>query len=299
MKNLKQFVFVSLSILSLTAFSQKQITVIETAQPMCKDTQQVSFATVIPQTNLKESEKNWLKYLSNGSKGKAVIVNGDNLQTGVVNKNISVNPFDVYSKLRETNEGVQLTVWFPENSAVFTSKEQNTGVNQAMEKYIHDFGVQEYKRVVQRELKAEQEKQKNLESELAGLIKAEEKSIKTVSQNERSTERANLAIATNNSDIQNSSDKISNQKDNVDRNAADANATKGAKKTLGELEDDKKDLQKQNEKQGKQMDSRDKENRAEERSMVGSKEKQAAKTEAIEKQKVIVAEVQAKLNNIK
>lgn len=208
MKNLKRLVFASLSIISITAFAQTPITVTETAQPMCKDTQQVSFATVIPQTNLKEAEKNWLKYLSNGSKGKAVVVNGDNLQTGAVNKNISANPFDVYSKLRETTEGVLLTVWFPENSPVFTTKQQNTGVNQAMEKYIHDFGVQEYKRVVQRELKAEQEKQKNLESELARLIKDEEKSIKTVSQNERTTERANQAIATNNSDIQNSSDKI-------------------------------------------------------------------------------------------
>ncbi len=299
MKNLKQLVFASLSMLSLTAFAQKQITVIETVQPMSKDAGQVSFATVIPQTNLKEAEKNWLKYLGNGSKGKATVVNGNSLQVGVVNKNVSANPFDVNSKLRETTEGVQLTVWFPENSKVFTSKEQSTGANQAMEKYVRDFGVQEYTRVVQRELKAEQDKLKKLESELARLIKDEEKSIKTVSENERTTERANDAIATNNRDIQNSTDKISGQKYNVERNAADANAQKGAKKTLGELEDDKKDLQKQNEKQGKQMDSRGKENRAEERSMVSSIEKQAAKTEAIEKQKAVVAEVQAKLNNIK
>lgn len=299
MKNLKQVLFACLCVVSLTAFAQNQINVTRNAQPMCKDTQQVLFATLIPQTNLQDAEKNWLKYIAGGSKGKAIVVNGDHLQTGVVNKNILANPFDIYSKLRETTEGVQLTVWFPENSAFFGSKEQGTGVNAAMEKYVRDFGVQEYKRAVQRELKAEQNKLKKLEGELATLIKAEEKSIKTVSENDRTTGRANDAIATNNSDLQNSSDKISGQKNNVALTASDANATKGAKKTLGEMEGDKKDLQRQNEKQGRQMDSRDKENRAEERSMVTSKENQTTKTAVIAEQKLVVAAVQTKLNNIK
>ena len=61
----------------------------------------------------------------------------------------------------------------------------------------------------------------------------------------------------------------------------------------------KKDLQKKNETQGKNNDNRDKQNREEERNMVSSKEKQAAKTAAIEKQKTVVAEVQVKLDNIK
>lgn len=298
MNKLKSTLIASLSIFVVTAFAQTQITVTQTQQPMQSDPQQVSFATSIPQSNLKEASKNWQKYLSDGAKGKRVVVNGDNLQTGAVNKNISSNPFDVYSKLRETNEGVLLTVWFPQNSSLFTAKEQLTGVNQGMNKYIRDFAVQEYKRVVQIELKREQDKLKNLEADFARLIKSEEKSIKTVSENDRTTTRANQAITTNNADIQTSATKISTQKENVDLNASDANAQKGAKKTLAELESDKKDLQKKNESQGKSAYNRDKENRAQERNMASSKEKQAAKTEAIDKQRLIVASVQTKLNNI-
>ncbi len=299
MKNLKSIFFASFFILSFGAFAQKQITVTETPRANSKDTMQLSFAVLIPQTTLKQTENSWLKYVATGSKGKAVVVNGDNLQTAVMNKNISPNPFDIYSKLLETTEGVRVTLWFPENNAVLISKDPTSGANLAVQKYVRDFAVQEYRKAVQKELKAEQEKQKKLETELAVLIKGEEKSVKTVNENQRTTERANDAIATNNADIQNSSNKISNQKGNVESNAADANAAKGAKKTLGEMESDKKDLQKKNETQSKNIDSRDKANRAEERSMVGSQEKQAAKTAAIEKQKAVVAEVQVKLDNIK
>jgi|ERR1043165_1782538 hypothetical protein len=298
MNTLKSIVITSLSILSVTAFAQKQISVTQTKQPMQGDSQRVSFATIIPQTNLKEATKNWQKYISEKAKGKMVLVSGDNLQTGVVNKNISVNPFDVYSKLRETNDGVLLSVWFPQNSALFTAKEQLTGVNQGMDKYIRDFAVLEYKRVVQRELKVEQDKLKKLEADFARLIQSEEKSIKTVNENDRSTLRANQAVTTNNADIENSATKISNQKENVDRNAGDANASKGARKTLTELENDKRDLQRKNETQGRNTDNRDKENRAQERYQLNSKEKQSSKTEAIEKQRLVVASVQAKLNNI-
>ena len=106
-----------------------------------------------------------------------------------------------------------------------------------------------------------------MEKDLAHLIRGEDKSSNATSKNERATDRANDAIATNRSDIEKSDEKISDQKDNVERNAADYNAAKGARKTLGELEDDKKGLQKSNEKQGKNIDKMNKENRASARSI--------------------------------
>lgn len=295
MKIIKQILFLVLVTFSLGAVAQNPIVVNVSPAPMSMDTQR-SFVVVIPQTILKEVKSDWLKYTGKGSKGKATELNGELLQTGAVNKNISSDPINVYSKLTETTEGVRLNVWLDEKSV---SSKPNNGQHLAVQKYVYDFSVQQYRAAVQKELKTEQAKQKKLENDLSGLIKGEEKAVKTVSENERSTERANDAIATNYRDIDNSTEKISDQKQNVERNAADANAAKGAKKTLGELQDEKKDLQKENEKQSKKIDSRNKENRAEVRHMVASQENQEAKIAALEKQKLIVHAVQEKLNNIR
>lgn len=295
MKSIQSVLFIVLASLSFSGFAQNPIVVNVSPAPVSMDTQR-SFVVVIPQTVLKEVKSAWLKYLGVGSKGKSSELNGEFLQTGAVNKNISATPFNVFSKLMATTGGVRMLVWLDERSI---SNEPNQAQHLAVQKYVYDFALQQYRAAVLKELKTEMNKQKKLENDLAKLIKDEEKSVKTVSKNERAAERANDAISTNNADIQSSNYKISDQKDNVERNAADYNAAKGAKKTLGELEDDKKDLQKQNEKQGKSMDNMGKENRAEERSMVNSQENQAAKTEALEKQKLVVRAVQVKLDNIR
>lgn len=295
MKIIKQILFIALVILSLNGFSQNPIAVNVSPAPVSMDTQS-SFVVLIPQAVLKDVKRDWLKYMNYGSPGKATEMNGENLQTGVVNKNISAAPFNIYSKLTETTEGVRLLVWLDERSI---STQPSRAQHLALQKYVYDFAVQQYRLAVQKELKTEQAKQKKLENDLAGFIKGEEKSTKTVNANMRSTERTSDAITTNNGDIQNSTEKISDQKQNVERNAADPNAQKGAKKTLAELEGEKKDLQKQNETQNKKVDNKNKENRAEMRSMETSQENQANTTAALEKQKQVVRDVQIKLDNIK
>lgn len=294
MKIIKQILPIVLFSISITAFSQNPIVVTVSPAPVSMDTLR-SFVVVIPQTILKDVEKDWLKYLRRGSKGKATEANGVNLQTGAVNKNISAEPFNVYSRLISTTGGVRLNVWLGEISI---SKVPNSGQHLAVQKYVYDFVVQQYRHAVEAELKTERAKQQKLGNDLAGYIKSEEKSTKTVNANERTTERAKDAITTNNGDIQNSTDKISDQKQNVERNASDQNASKGAKKTLAELEDEKKDLQKENEKKSEKMYDRNKENRKEVRNIENSHENQANTAAALEKQKQVVHDVQTKLDNI-
>jgi hypothetical protein len=85
----------------------------------------------------------------------------------------------------------------------------------------------------------------------------------------------------------------------VDFTSADPNATKGAKKTLSDLESEKVTLQKEGEAYGKHMDDKNKDNRAAERRNINTNQKQEMKLKEIEAQKAKVAEVQNKLNNIK
>ncbi|MBL0309922.1 MAG: hypothetical protein IPP77_09670 [Bacteroidetes bacterium] len=295
---MKLRLFITLYAISTSVFAQKPITVLISSQPYMNVSQQ-TFVVQIPQTTLKNVESHWLKYMSKESKGRVQAANGTFEQPNVSHPNISPNPFTIFSQLMGTTEGVRLTAWFTQNGTDFLFKDPNSGRELAAQKYLHDFAIQEYRAAVQEELATEQNKLQLMEKQLSGLNQDEEKSVKTIQENERATERSNEAIITNKADIQNSSDKISNQKGMVDRTASDPNATKGAKKTLSQMEDEKKELQKRNEAQGKDKYSMSKENRAEERNTSTIQQKQMLKTADIETQRQKVYEVKTKLDNIK
>ena len=293
---MKRILFAVLSVFTFSVFAQKQITV--DLAPQTRGKKDLAFVVEIPQAALKNVESDWLKYVGYGSKGKATEVDGEHLQKGAVNKNISSKPFNIYSKLLETTEGVRLMVWLDKRNTAFISKHPRSGLDYAVQKYVRDFAVMKYRQAVLTELIAEQDKLKELEEELAGFIREEERSVMTISDNERSTVRANDAIAVNNSDIKISSNKIYRQKEMVTYTASDSNATKGAQKTLSDLKTEKENLQKDNEAQGMSIDSRNKENRKEERRTTGSQQDQELKMAEIEKQKQRVQEVQTKVDNI-
>ena len=295
---MKKIITAAFVVFSISTFAQKSIAVNTAPRAMSKDTQ-FSYLVEIPEAKIKEVEKDWLKYISAGSKGKATVVNGENLQTDAIYKNISPNPFNVYSKLVETIEGVNLTVWITDNNSAFISKTPNSIEDLAVQKYVRDFAVKEYQTIVQEELKMEQDKQKKLERELAALIRDEESAVKKTNDNERNIARAKDAITTNDADIEASSAKITNQKGMVEQTAADRNANKGAQKTLSNIESDKKSLQKKNDSKSKNIDNKEKDNRAQERNLANAQEKQVAKKAAIDLQKLKVTEVQAKLVGIK
>ncbi len=297
---MKKTLFVALCVVSVSVsvFAQKQITVLEDTFAMSKGTQ-TGFQVVVPQITLIEAEKQWLKYVATGTKVKATAVNGENIQPGAVNPNVSPKPFTIYSKLLETTEGVRITAWLTENDTIFFSKQVNSDQDLAVQKYIRDFAVAVYHNEVKDELQAEQDKQKALEKELNNLIKEEEKSGKKISESNRAIQKSTDNIATNNGDIQNMAYKISDQKGMVERTASDPNAHKGAKQTLKDLENQRKKLQSQNVAENKNIDAMNKTIREEERKITDLKEREASKTTEIEQQKQKVKEVLTKLEGIR
>ncbi len=294
---MNKIVVLVLICISITGFAQKPIVIEPAVRLMSKDTQP-SYQFQIPQTTLKSVEKSWLKYLSSGSKGKATSASGENLQAGMVNTNISPKPLSVYSKLLETSEGVRITAWFTENDTMFLSKATSESQDLAIQKYLRDFATAEYKGAVSVELKAEQDKLNAQEKTLDGLYKEEEKAAKKISESKRSIQKSTDNTAKNNADIQNMSYKISDQQGMVERTASDANANKGAKQTLKDLENQRKTLQKNNETEAKNIDNMNKQIREQERAITALKEKQKEAASQIEAQKSKVKEVQTKLDAI-
>lgn len=281
-----------------SVFAQKKIEIDESSRLMSKGTYP-SFAAEIPQAKLKDVDKAWRKYISAGSKSKIVEAGDEINLVGAVNKNITTEVFNIYSKLLETTEGVKVTAWFSLNDSVYISKDQNNDKDLAVKKYMLDFALDQYREVVKDELKKEQDKTKDLEGEMKDLIKAEEKSNKKISEYERSIQRAHDDIATNNGDQKRQSDLIYTQKGVVEASKGNATVLKEAQKTLKDMENAKEKLEKQNEKLNKDIDSWNKEIREEQRKIEASKQDQKLKAEQIAKQKDTVQGVEEKLKNIK
>lgn len=295
---MKNLLITSLILLTVSAYAQVPMVVTMIPQST-EDNTQVSYVVTIPQATLNEVEKNWNSYLSHDSRGRSSDENGVHKQKNMLVKNISPDRFDIYSRMSETIEGVHLSVWLAQNGLALVSSTPDSGLDLAAKKHVYDFAIGQYRQAVQAELKMEQEKQQKMEEELAELLKTQENSIETVKENERNEKRITESIDVTNKDIDNASLDIHDQKQMVQATAADRNAMKGAEKTLGNMEDDKQDLQKDKRKKNERLDELEKDNRKEARVMNTNKQEVALKTAAIESQKQTVRDVLAKLGNIR
>ncbi len=290
----------SLSALVLvTSFAATAQIEVETTTAPEKSGAPTVFSVNIPQTILKITEKAWLHYIGKGSKGKASLDNGQHLQLGAVNKNIYHEPFEVRSTLVEGVDGVRLRAWFTKNGVAWPSKKGERDQNFAEKKYLHDFAIDQYRCAVKEELEDEQDKLKKLEKTMDSIVKEGVKSGQTISQNERSGQRTSDAMTASEKDIVIQSAKIEGQRDMLDATATDPNASKGANKTMDEMKDDKKDLQKLNESQGQDLDDLNADTQAAQRNSMTLQQRQEATQVQIDAQRGVVRQVEAKLAAIK
>ncbi|MBP9152365.1 MAG: hypothetical protein KBF73_08795 [Flavobacteriales bacterium] len=294
---MKKIFFALLTVISFTAFAQQPILVTMDSIGSNDNLRNV-FTVDIPQVSLKDVERDWLKTVGKRAQDKATVVNGENIQKGAVNKNISPEPFTLYSKLVETTAGVRLTVWLAQNNIVSASGMANANQDLAVQKFMRDFALSAYRGAVETELKTEESKLRDLEKDMSKAVKSEEKLNKDIKKNERSNEKDEEAIATTKRDIQRVIESITEQKNMVELTAADPNANKGAKKTLSKLEDKKKDLQKENEKKSKEIEERNKETRAASREKEAAHQLYEAKVAEVEAQREVVNTAKRKLDDI-
>ncbi|MBL0309823.1 MAG: hypothetical protein IPP77_09165 [Bacteroidetes bacterium] len=285
---------------SSAAYSQDQLTVDESLRPMSKGTQP-AFTLNIPQTNLKDVEKEWMKYIKSGSKEKSVAVGGEIIMPGAVNKNIAAEPFTIYSTLLETNQGVFLSAWFGlGGDSVFITRELNNGKDLAAKKYIRDFAIQRYRVAVKAQVEIEKGKMKDLEKELKGLEKDEDKANKNINGYERDIQRSKDQIATNDGDEKRKGDLVYAQKTKMDNmNTYEKETLKAAEKVLKTLEKEKEKIQKDSEKENRKIDDWNSNIREERRKIDNLKQDQRIKRGQIADQKKVISEVEQKLKDIK
>jgi len=253
----------------------------------------------IPQLMLQDAQQDWLTYIGYGSIGKATALNGESIQTGMINKVISPEPFNLSSRLVETIGGIRLTVWFTEPDMLRARQVQNVDRDQALQKYVLDFATMEYKRVVQDELKFSQERQKDLQTELSRLMSDEASLVKKTSENQAHIQCAKETIAIYNDGIKKLSDQIDFQKAITKNTTSEAKSGNGTPREMSKLQDERKNLSAANDQMHKNIDLWNKEIKEEAKYIVQSEERQLMNGPDTNRQNLYVEEVQAEFNSIK
>ena len=213
--NFKKIMTIAAIVIPSFLFAQKDILTSEVDKEMSQGVKN-SYVTLIPQAKGKDVTSDWKKYIKKDSKGKVDDNNGEIFIIGGTIKNVSNQPLNIYARVLETTEGVQLTVWISEGG-VFLSTVANPDKSVAIQKFLHDFGVKQYKDAVKDQLEAEQKKQKELEKVYEGYVKDQKKAENNIVSHNKEIEKLQNKIKEENENIQKAQLNQSNSRADADK----------------------------------------------------------------------------------
>ncbi len=289
----------------LAAFSpgkmiaQENIQVIEQDKSFSRGTFP-AFTMEIPQANWKRVSSDWKNYLRQQSKKRITEKNGEIILPKCVIPILGADSLTVYSLVITQQERIILqAIYFIDDSIPINSKsyaEKNGSINV----FMREFGVNEYRLAVEKELEESLKIQKNRENAVIRLETENESLLKEINEKDRYNTRKRDDISTNDQEQKMKSDAILQQKTMLMNFSGTSEMREKEEKRLRSLEKDKKDLQKENESMHRKIEDKEQENRISQKKIDTNKEDAipAAKA-ALNAQKNVVAQIQDKLSKIK
>jgi len=212
--NFKKLITIASFVLPVIAFAQQEIKIEEVEKEMSMGTKNC-YILNIPQTKVKDVTEDWKKFIKKDSKGKVEDIKGEIQLIGAVNKNVSSFPFNIFSRLLETQNGVQLSVWASEGD-IFISTKVSQDKSVAVQKYLHDFAVVSYKDAVKNELSSEQDKLKDVQKIFDGFLKDQKKAEDNIEDDKKQIEKLQKDIKNEETNIAKAKDNQVKQKSIVD-----------------------------------------------------------------------------------
>jgi hypothetical protein len=216
--NFKKIIIVAVAAIPSFLFAQKDIVISETTKNMSLGTQNC-YVMLIPKAAVNDVLGDWKKYIKKDSKSKPADNNGETSILGAFSKNISPSPINIYATFLETSDGVQISAWFSDG-ANFISTQSNSDRSVAVQNYLHNFGVQEYKDAVKYQLDQEQKKQKDLEKVFDGFVKDQKKSESNIASYNKDIEKLQAKIAEEQQNIQKAQSNQTTSRADADRQKA-------------------------------------------------------------------------------
>jgi len=158
-----------------------------------------SISVVIPEVVYEKTLNDWIKTLQSGTKSKVVTENGEMTIFGAILKDITEFPVNAYSKLLDRDSVLYLAVTFEVKKDQYIERSTGETELSRAKAFLFNFAKEQYTELVEDQLKAEQNKLRNLEKELGSLDKDKSGMEKSIRSNDKSiTSEKDKLIALNN-----------------------------------------------------------------------------------------------------
>ncbi len=158
-----------------------------------------SISVVIPEVTYEKTLNDWIKTLQSGTKSKVVTENGEMTIFGAILKDITEFPVNVYSKLLDRDSALYLAVAFEIKKDQYIERATGEAELSRAKAFLFNFAKEQYIGLVEDQLKAEQNKLRDLDKELGSLDKDKSGMEKSIRSNDKSiTSEKDKLIALNN-----------------------------------------------------------------------------------------------------
>jgi hypothetical protein len=161
---------------------------------------QPGYQVIIPQAQLDDVKKAWAKLISTEVKSKPIEIEHEIHLNQAIASEISPDPINIYSLLTDVDSSIHLVAFYEIDSGYFFDSETypdnlvSNKVFNGIQNYMRRFAVDQYVMAVEEELKLEENKLKELDRELTGLKKENEKMEKSIKEEEQNIIKADEEI---------------------------------------------------------------------------------------------------------
>jgi len=195
MKNLYLIFCLALMLPALNLRAQKPITIMEDSLLVGKY-MHPGISVTIPEANYEKTLKNWVKQMEAGTKSKVVTEDGMMTIFGAMQKKISPNPVNMYSKLINQDTLNLLMVCIELKKDEYLEPAIGDAQMMSARDYLKAFAKDQYIEFIKDEVAAEEKKLKDLNGQLSSLENSYSKTQKKAGSNRNavSKEQENLAI---------------------------------------------------------------------------------------------------------
>ena len=281
----------------LTIKAQTSISIAEVSHNMSKGAEN-AFVVMVPQYKATDLKKEWENYLNDNGKVDIKENNGEISALNAKIDKVLMGNINHYALFDETIDGPKLVAFFSINDT-FISTANNSVVAGSIGKFMMDFAKSSYIKIVQEELKAEQEKLKSLNDEQSDLEKKENKSRQNIVDSHNKIEKGNNNIVINKAEQDKKQKELELQQQKMTNVVLNNDEKKLQDKQVNNLQDDKKDLIKKEGKMRRDMEDNNNNINVEQNKIPSLETQQEMQKDKIQKQQEVIQKVQAKLDDIK
>lgn len=150
-----------------------------------------------------------------GAKLKKDKKSGELSATGLKSPMMGSDPFSIYSTVEKTGNGAALTVWFDAGS-YFLNRRDNAGRSEEVSRSLKTLYFDVRRAVIQKEIKTEEDRLKDMESKQKKLAKENDKLRKDIDDYKEKIRKAEEDIVTNEKTQETNVVDMENQRRNIE-----------------------------------------------------------------------------------